>query len=328
MKAPSSRCADGDGRRGERMIFNIQKCSIHDGTGIRTLVFFKGCPLRCKWCANPESQSYQREIMEFPARCIGCNACKNLCPESAISLTDGGYNKINRDLCKKCFRCVERCYAESKQIVGREYSVEELLAEIQKDRKFYFVSGGGVTFSGGEPLTQPKLLTDIARRCHETGIHVAIESCGYGMYEEFKSALPYIDYAFLDLKHIDSKVHKVLTGKGNELILSNIERIAREEIPITIRTPIIPGYNDSLENIIGISEFISKLPGVREYELLPYHNLGESKYKSLGLVYELEGVSSPSDEVMRELVKYSNEILLKHGKTCFYVKDNRKEIIK
>ena len=309
------------------MIFNIQKCSIHDGAGMRTLVFFKGCPLHCKWCANPESQSYKKDIMEFPARCIGCGACQKICPESAIQRAEDGYFKINRNLCTMCFRCTDRCYAESKRIVGQEYTVEELLLEIKKERKFYSVSGGGVTFSGGEPLTQPILLANIAKRCHETGIHVAIESCGYGVYEEFREALAYIDYAFLDIKHIDTKMHKILTGMGNERILDNIKRICESNIPVTIRTPVIPGCNDSMENIIGIAKFVAGLPGVKEYELLPYHNLGASKYKSLGKTYELEGTMEPSDEKMRTLSKVCNEILQQYGKTCFYMKDNRKEII-
>lgn len=310
------------------MIFNIQKCSIHDGDGIRTTVFFKGCPLHCKWCANPESQSYKLDIMEFPARCIGCNACQTVCPNGAIEVSESGYNRINREKCKKCFHCVDRCYAESKQAVGKEYDVEELMKEIEKDRQFFSSSGGGVTFSGGEPLTQPAFLTQVAKKCHANGIHVTIESCSYGNYEEFKTALPYIDGAFLDLKQIDSEKHKELTGVGNERILSNIRKIAESGIPIIIRTPVVPGCTDSIENITGIAEFISELPGVREYELLPYHNLGESKYKSLGIPYELKGTKTPEDEYMRTLVKAANEILNPHGKQCFYMKNNKKEIVK
>lgn len=308
------------------MIFNIQKCSIHDGNGLRTLVFFKGCPMECLWCANPESQSYKSEIMESQTRCIGCGACQEVCPESAITFGSDGF-RIDRSLCKRCFKCTERCYAESKSVVGKDYSVEELFAEIEKDRFFYSMYGGGVTFSGGEPLTHPTFLAEIAKKCHESGINVVVESCGYGIYDEFKKALPYIDNMFLDIKHIDSNIHKSLTGKGNELIFDNIRRIAEFGIPITTRTPVVPGYNDSPENIIGISEFISTVPGITEYELLAYHNLGESKYKSLGREYALEDVSPPSDEKMRRLVKYSNRILQHYGKRCFFVKDNKKEII-
>lgn len=308
------------------MIFNIQKCSIHDGDGIRTLVFLKGCPMECLWCANPESQSYKAEIMESQALCIECGVCQQVCPESAIPSSSNGY-KIDRSLCTDCFKCTEHCYAESKVIVGKDYSIEELFDEIEKDRPFYSMSGGGVTFSGGEPLTHPVFLREITKKCHENGINVVVESCGYGIYDEFKEALPYIDSMFLDIKHIDSNIHKDLTGKGNELIFENIKRIAEYGIPITARTPIVPGYNDSPENIIGISEFISTIPGITEYELLAYHNLGESKYNSLGRPYDLKGVQSPSDEEMRDLVKCANQILQDYNKKCFYVKDNEKEMI-
>lgn len=309
------------------MIFNIQRCSVHDGSGLRTLVFLKGCPLNCLWCANPESQSYQYDIMEFPARCIGCGACEKVCPKKAISLIDGEY-KINRELCNRCFKCADVCFAEAKRVVGKESSVEELFAEIEKDRPFYSLYGGGVTFSGGEPLMQPKFLTEIAKKCHESGMNVAIESCGYGKYENFKAVLPYVDYAFLDIKHIDSHKHKELTGVGNEIILKNVQHIAEFGIPITARTPIIPGYNDSSENICGIAEFLSTLSSVNDYELLPYHNLGESKYNSLGIPYEIKGVKTPEDSEMRELVKQANEILKSYGKECFFTKDNEKEIVK
>ena len=308
------------------MIFNIQKCSIHDGNGLRTLVFFKGCPMKCLWCANPESQSYKAEIIESQTRCIGCGACQRVCPESAITLGSNGY-RIDRGLCTNCFKCTEVCYAESKTVVGRDYTIEELFAEIEKDRPFYSMYGGGVTFSGGEPLTHPTFLAGIAKKCRENGINVVVESCGYGIYEEFKKALPFIDSMFLDIKHINSETHKSLTGRGNELILDNIKRIAQYGIPIIARTPVIPGYNDSVENIIGISEFISRVSGIIEYELLAYHNLGESKYRSLGRSYKLENVSPPSDDRMRKLVKLSNQVLQNYGKKCFFIKDNKKEII-
>lgn len=308
------------------MIFNIQKCSIHDGDGLRTLVFLKGCPMECLWCANPESHSYEAEIMEFPSRCIGCGICQKVCPEVAISSASDGF-KIDRNLCTNCHKCAEHCYAEAKVVVGKDYSVEELFKEIEKDRVFYSMYGGGVTFSGGEPLTHPKFLTKIAKKCQENGINVVVESCGYGVYDEFEKALPYIDKMFLDIKHIDSDTHDSLTGKGNELILENIKRIAEFGIPVTARTPIVPGYNDSAENIIGISKFISTIPGIKEYELLAYHNLGGSKYKSLGRPYALEDVLPPSDQEMKKLVKCSNEILQNYDKECFCIIDNKREMI-
>lgn len=309
------------------MIFNIQKCSVHDGDGLRTLVFFKGCPLRCPWCSNPESQLYEREIMESQVRCIGCGACRGVCPQSAIKQTAEGF-LIDRSLCNHCFRCTDRCYAESKRVVGEDYTVEALFQEIAKDKLFYSMYGGGVTFSGGEPLTQPRFLTEIAKKCRENDIDVAVESCGYGIFDDFKEALPYINRMFLDIKHIDTHIHKTLTGLGNERILENIKAIATSGIPITLRTPIISGCNAEVENIKAIACFIAALPNVVSYELLPYHNLGQSKYKALGIPYSLQGTSSPSDEEVRAFVKCANTILQHHDKYCFYVKDNHKEVIK
>lgn len=306
------------------MIFNIQKCSIHDGEGLRTSVFFKGCPLHCPWCANPESQSYENDITEFPSKCVGCGLCIQRCPNKAIGL-DG---KIDRGQCEKgCTVCTDICYAEAKKYVGKDYSAEELLHEIEKDKIFYSVKGGGVTFSGGEPLTHGKYLTEIAKLCKKNRIDVCVESCGYSKFETFESALPYIDSIFMDIKLIDSLKHKEITGYGNELILENISKISHKGIPMTIRTPIVPGYTDSVANIEGIAEFITTLPSVKEYELLIYHNLGESKYSALGRKYDLKGIEPPSDEKIRELVKLANSILRKHGKRCFYMKDNKKEEI-
>ena len=305
------------------MIFNIQKCSIHDGNGLRALVFFKGCPLSCLWCSNPESQSYQPDIMELPARCIGCEACLAACPASAIS---NDY-RIDRNLCTGCFKCADCCYADSKRVAGKEYSITELYDEIEKDRSFFSVYGGGVTFSGGEPLTHARYLKDIAKRCHDNGINVVVESCGCGAFEEFREALPFIDAFFLDIKHIDPRVHKTLTGADNALILKNIRRISEYGLPITIRTPIIPGYTDQEENIQGVAEFMADLPTVKDYELLAYHNFGESKYAALGRPYDLKNVQSPSDEDMRRLVKCANQILGPKGRECFYSKDNKREVI-
>lgn len=308
------------------MIFNIQKCSIHDGVGLRTLVFFKGCPLRCKWCANPESQLYGPEIMETPSKCIGCMACIKICPHGAITMTSEG-PIIDRKRCVKCFRCTDRCYAGAKEPVGKDYEIEELYDIINRDRHFYDIKGGGVTFSGGEPLTHPEYLTDIAKMCHERGINVAIESCGVGNFEEFKHALPYIDSAFLDIKHIDSKIHREITGAGNKRILQNIKAIADSGISITIRTPIIPGLNDTRENLTGIAEFLLTIPSVKEYELLAYHPFGVGKYDALGRKYPLKGLEPPSDEEMRTLVKYANDVFKGHDKVCYYTKDNKKEIV-
>lgn len=302
------------------MIFDIQKCSIHDGNGLRTLVFFKGCPLRCKWCANPESQSYRAEIMEAPKNCIGCGACVKVCPAGAIQVDNE--MRIDREKCTSCFQCVDRCFSEAKYLVGKEYDVDGLYKEIEKDKIFYDIRGGGVTFSGGEPLTQPRFLTDIARRCHEEGVHVQIESCGYGEFEQFRSALPFIDAMFIDVKQMDPFVHRELTGVGNERILENIRKIDAFGIPITVRTPVVPGCNDSRENIVKTAEFIRSLEHAKGYELLPYHRFGVGKYKALGRDYLLPDIEPPSEETMLSLVREANAVLAGSGKCCYYTKDN------
>lgn len=304
------------------MIFNVQKCSIHDGHGLRTLVFFKGCPLRCPWCANPESQSYGCEVTEYPSKCIGCGMCIRRCPAQAI----GGDGHIDRTFCPdECTECTDICYAEAKKLVGKEYTVDELFREINKDKIFYDIKGGGVTFSGGEPLSHGKYLEEIAKKCKQNHINVCIESCGYSSFDTFKNALPYIDAMFMDVKILDPLKHKEITGKSNELILDNIKRISDYGMPLTIRTPVVPGYTDSEENIRGIAEFVAQLPTVKEYELLRYHNFGESKYGALGRVYDLKGVQPPSDEKMLELTKIANNILNKYDKYSFFMKDNKKE---
>ena len=231
-----------------------------------------------------------------------------------------GYPRIDRTACQKCFHCTEICYAGSKYIVGREPSVDDLFREIEKDRVFFTKSGGGVTFSGGEPLAQPELLHDIAKRCHEGGIHVMLESCGHANYEMFAPALPYIDAMYFDVKHIDPEIHRQLTGADNRLILENLHKIAAFGVPIIVRTPVIPGYNDSDENIMGIAEMLRSIGRVESYELLAYHKLGESKYHALGRTYPVaEGTEPPSLERMRELVAKANSVLAGSGKTCFYV---------
>lgn len=307
------------------MIFNVQKCSIHDGHGLRTLVFFKGCPLRCPWCANPESQSYNHEVTEYPSKCVGCGLCIERCPKHAI----GKDGHVNRLCCPRdCTVCTDICYAEAKKAVGRDYTIDELFNEINKDKIFYDIKGGGVTFSGGEPLTHGEYLAQIAKKCKQNHINVCVESCGYSQFESFKNALPYIDSMFMDVKLIDPKKHEAITGKSNDLILENIKRISQYGIPLTIRTPIVPGYTDSEENIKGIAEFVSQLPTVKEYELLRYHNFGESKYGALGREYALKGIQPPSDERMLEFTEIANGVLNKHGKYSFFMKDNKKEGIK
>ena len=303
-------------------IFNIHTCSIRDGRGMRTTVFFKGCGLRCLWCANPESIEYANELSLNPALCIGCGLCARFCPEHAI--TGDGTGRIVKDpsLCISCGSCAEVCPTEARKYWGRDYTVEEAFRVIYQDHFYFRHSGGGVTFSGGEALLQAEFLLELCKKCREYHVNVAIETCGCGRYENFRECLDYTDFIYFDLKHMDSGEHRKITGKGNESILENLCRMNEHGKEICVRTPVVPGWNDSEENIRKTAEFIAPLENIQKYELLAYHRLGISKYKILGKPFLLEDVTEPASEHMLELVETANKILLPLGKKCFYNADN------
>lgn len=283
-------------------IFNIQHYSIHDGPGIRTNIFLKGCPLRCLWCQNPESQSLKDQLMFYPDKCTGCGTCVNICPGSAVKLIDC-HAKTDRKLCKGCGKCVKACVHEARSIMGKEISAGEAFSQVEQDKLFYDTSGGGVTITGGEVLSQPSFTRAILQLCKESNINTAIETCGYAKWEILKSVLEYTDLVLYDVKHMDTVEHKKCTGVGNELIISNLKRLSNElNIPVILRTPVVPGYNASKENINAMAKFIKEeIPTCIEVNLLPYHNLGEGKLSQL----ELENTNfksfSPSDEEMMKL---------------------------
>ncbi len=294
-------------------IFNIQKCSIHDGPGLRTLVFLKGCPLKCLWCANPESQRYDRELSDSPSKCIACGACLEKCPNRCLSLHTGGHD-VDFALCNHCGDCTEVCYAKSLQMVGEDKTADELLDVILRDKRYYARSGGGVTFSGGEPLTQPEFLLEIGEKCRRAGIHVTIETCGCGSYAEFAPALEYVDLVFFDLKAADPERHRELTGASNAGLLKNLEAMDKLGKEIIIRIPLIPGCTDDEDNLIALAEIIKPLASVKQVELMPYHALGESKYAMLGRTYELKGVRPHPDQVIDYAVITMNRGMAGKGK--------------
>lgn len=282
-------------------IFNIQKMSIHDGPGIRTTVFLKGCPFSCLWCSNPESQRPERDVAVLANRCISCGWCTNVCPQHIIEEC-GEYRITDRSRCTLCLKCVDECCTGAKKVVGNEYSVDQIFEEIMRDKPFYDSSGGGVTFSGGEPFMQAGFLTAVLAKCREEGLHTAIETTGMGDTEEIKAALPLLDLIFFDVKHMDDSEHRKLTKASNKRILENLAVIAGLHGNITVRVPVIPGVNDSPENIQATAEYVSEL-GISALELLPYHRLGESKYAQLDMEYQLSDIREPSEEHMRELAE-------------------------
>lgn len=274
-------------------------------------MFLKGCPLKCLWCANPESHKFKPEVSSFFNRCINCGICKRICPQDAITIEEGVY-KIDHELCDNCGLCVEECYAESKQMLGEEVTVDEIMEEIKKDAIFYKKSGGGVTLSGGEPLAQADFALEILKRCKEMDINTVIETSGYCDNDVIKNVAQYVDLIYYDLKHMDSEKHKMCTGVPNEKILENLKTLDSMRKDIIVRVPIIPTYNDSHENIKNTAEFCSSLKSVKKIELLPYHNLGESKYRSMGKEYKLSDLEAPSSETMERLCKIVEDV----GMTC------------
>jgi len=282
------------------LVFDIQRFSIHDGPGIRTTVFFKGCPLKCMWCANPESLNPFPEIMFNEARCTNCYKCISVCPSEAI-MQRSGTVFIDRKKCDGCGKCVDVCYSRALNLCGRYMSSEEVLNEVERDVPFYETSNGGMTASGGEPLMQHKFLTEFFVGAHERGIHTALETSGYASWKIFSKVLKHTDLVLYDLKTVDPKIHKEVTGVTNGLILENIERISHEGVPTVVRIPVIPNYNIvTEEDIRNIGKFVKKLGGIERIDLLPYHRLGEIKYRWLDRKYKVKA-NPPRKEFMNKL---------------------------
>lgn len=281
----------------EGKIFNIQKYSIHDGPGIRNTVFMMGCPLSCWWCHNPESQSLKEQLMVFPNRCIGCMACIEACTQGAIKNVNGMV-VTDRSKCKDCGDCTLVCYPGAREMSGKTMTVEEVTNEVLKDRDFFEESNGGVTFSGGEPLMQADFLIALLQEMKKHGIHTTVDTSGFASRKTIEKVSEYTDLFLFDLKHMDPVEHEKYTGVTNNIILDNLKFLHDIGKEIIIRIPVIPGINNSETDLKAFRDFIKTLPNIREVNLLPYHKIGEEKYKRLGLNYKMTGVEEPSEEEM------------------------------
>ena len=288
-------------------IFNIQPYSIHDGPGIRTTIFMKGCPLRCLWCQNPESQKWENQLLVVRERCTGCGRCVEVCPAHAVKIVEG-ISATDRNICTVCGACVPECPDSLREVCGQEYTVSELLKKALEDKLFFDGSGGGITVSGGEALSQADFVSEFFRQCQEAGVHTTLDTAGFAPWEKLEKAARYANLVLYDVKHMDSMTHKRLTGVPNEMILENLKRLSHMDVDIFIRVPVIPGMNDSDENIDRTAEFVQKeLAGKYKTYLLPYHRMGEAKLENLE---EKEGflhLEPPSDEHMEHLKHFFDQ---------------------
>jgi pyruvate formate lyase activating enzyme len=272
---------------------------VHDGPGIRTTVFLKGCPLHCLWCHSPESQRPEPELMYFDNLCLRCSDCVTVCPTQAQ--TTDTTQKIVRDRCTRCGRCVATCYSGALKMVGRYLGVDEVLHELHKDVQYYRLSQGGITVSGGEPTLQPQFTQALLKACKDQGYHTALETCGYATWSIFQSILPYVDLVLYDCKHINREKHIQFTGVPNDLIIHNLRKLDRVGSSYVVRVPVIPTINDAPNDIEVLATLCRSLKHLQYIELLPYHRLGASKYQHLARFYSLSDLHPPQDNMINQI---------------------------
>ena len=282
------------------IVFDIKKFSIHDGPGIRTTVFLKGCPLSCWWCHNPEGQALRPDLILRPERCILCGACLDVCKQGAIVRREERVT-TERGRCVLCGACVEVCYAEARQSVGREMTVAEVMDEIGRDSPFYDTSDGGVTISGGEPLSQPDFLQGILAACGRRGFHTCLDTCGFGPWAVLDEIRGDVDLFLYDLKLVDDARHREVTGVSNERILENLQSLSHRGEHILLRVPVVPGVNDDAASVRAIGAFAASLPALEGIELLPYHKIGRDKYERLGKGCPMPEVAPPAADRIQEI---------------------------
>ncbi|AHF77181.1 Glycyl-radical enzyme activating protein family [Sodalis praecaptivus] len=282
----------------EGVLFNIQRYSLHDGPGIRTIPFLKGCPLSCKWCSNPESQRPQPELIYKKSDCIRCGKCVDACKQKALSPDNPFF--VDRERCIQCGDCTRVCPTQALEMKGKRMTVSEVIRELQKEENLFRRSGGGVTLSGGEPLAQPEFARELLKACKEKGWHTAIETTGFTTKEVIDDVFPWIDLALTDIKAINPTVHEENTGVNNSKILENLIRISFIT-KVIVRIPVIPGVNDHPDEIRSIAEFARLMSGVDTIHLLPYHTFGENKYNLLGRIYPMRDAKSQPEDNMESL---------------------------
>ncbi|MBD3350615.1 MAG: glycyl-radical enzyme activating protein [Candidatus Lokiarchaeota archaeon] len=301
------------------LIFEIEKMSTEDGPGIRTTVFFKMCPLRCRWCHNPESLFRKPTIMWYAAKCIGCKTCLEVCPEDALTMDAEGIH-INREKCIACGKCVDECPGTALRKLGQWWTLDDLIEEVAKDRTYYTKSGGGITASGGAAAVQSEFVTEFLKRCKHEGFHTALDICGILPKTKYEPMLPYVDLYLYDIKEIDPEKHKEFTGMSNEIILDNLVWLMNEvpqhnpNAKIWIRTPLIPGYTATKENILGIGKFIvEKLNNqVERWDLLAFNNLAKDKYQRMDMNWELKDANLFTKREMEDFLRIAQSTGVKN----------------
>ncbi len=291
-------------------IFDIKKFAVHDGPGIRTTVFFKGCPLSCPWCHNPEGQSFSPEIMLVESRCTGCRECIPRCPEHAVSLANGSV-RLDREKCTGCWECTAVCPTEALTVVGWKTTVKEIMAEVVRDILFYDESGGGVTLSGGEPLGQPEFLVELLQALRGQGIRTTLDTSGYALWDVVDEIRPLVGLFLYDLKLINDSAHRHYTDVSNGPILENLEKLSKHGSRIVVRVPVVPGISDTKDNMEGIARFVSSLPEKHPIDLLLYHRAGIDKYARLGKEYHLAETNSSTNDEIEAIAKMMDSYGLK-----------------
>jgi len=291
------------------LVSSVRRLAIHDGPGIRTVVFLKGCQLCCLWCAAPATQSSDREVVFYPERCLACDRCRAVCPEGAIGVDAAGRRSLDRARCTLCGQCAEACYAEALTMPAARRTVGEVLAEVLRDRVFYDRSGGGVTVSGGEPLQQVEFTAALLRACKREGLHTAMETSGFQEWGVLERTLTDLDLLLYDLKAMDPEKHLRFTGASNDRILENLRCAVSRGVATIIRVPVISGLNDDDENFQTMGRFLAGIGPIQRVDLLPYHRFGEATYGRLGREYTLPTIPLVSDETLEEL----SGILRGHG---------------